>query len=302
MARYLERAEWRARFVDVNYHLLIESSPRDTEPWSPLLAITGDQEQFAARYSQADQDSVLGFFTFDTNNPSSIRSCISAARENARALRHRISSELWFELNTLYLDSQGWSAELIASEGVFQFFSALKDRFYRIAGISHGTMPRDLSYDFIQLGAMLERADNVTRLLDAKYHFLLPSAEQVGGPVDTMQWGAVLRCASALEAYRSRYGNLIEVEQLVDFLLFDGSFPRSARFSLDSLEVSLARISSHRSQSPRANPDTSTLEWMLTTRNASSIIRDGLHQFLMAVQDECSAIGNGVFDAYLRFE
>ena len=118
----LERAEWRARLLDVNYHLLIESPPRDAQPWAPLLAIFGERELFAETYTTADDASILNFFALDTDNPNSIRSCINTARNNAISLRHYISSELWLDLNTLYLNAQEWTPELFVSPGVFAFF------------------------------------------------------------------------------------------------------------------------------------------------------------------------------------
>ena len=297
-ARYLERAEWRARLVDVHYHLLVESPPHATEPWAPLLAITGEREAFAARYAEADERSVLLFFTFDVANPSSIRSCVDAARENARALRHRISSELWLELNTLYLDAHAWSPAGLEETGVFGFFAELKDRFYRIAGIVEGTLPRDLGYEFMTVGKLLERSENVTRLLDVKYHYLLPRTEDVGGPIDLLQWAAVLRSASALEAYRRVYGNAIAVDRVVELLLFEPTFPRSARFCVDHLTGALGRIAA----GDAGELPTATLAGTLAGADPARVIAAGLHEFLLDVQDDCARIGTAVFDEYLRFE
>ncbi|MDO8433873.1 MAG: alpha-E domain-containing protein [Candidatus Binatus sp.] len=157
--------------------MLFGATPRDAQPWAPLLAIFGETESFKTRYADADESSVLNFFTLDPDNPSSIRNCIRNARANSLSLRHYISSELWLDLNTLYLAAEEWTPELFTSPGVFAFFAVLKDCFYRIAGIRQSTTPRDLAYDFMQLGIMLERAECVARMLDVKYHFLLPRLE-----------------------------------------------------------------------------------------------------------------------------
>lgn len=303
-ARHLERAEWRARLVDVHYHLLIESPPHATEPWAPLLAITGERDAFKERHDTADEQSVLDFFTFDQTNSSSIRRCLCSARENARALRHRVSSEFWLELNGLYLDAQSWSPATLEQAGVFGFFAELRDRFYRLDGIVGGTLPRDLGYEFLTVGELLERNENVARLLDVKYHYLLPRAEDVGGPVDLLQWAAVLRSASALEAYRRAYGNAIAVDGVVELLLFDPTFPRSARFCVDRLAAALQRIAA---AEPGATPTsralpTDTLAGMLSGSSSGDVLRTGLHDFLMEVQDECARIGTAVFDDYLCFE
>lgn len=305
MARYLERAEWRARLADVNYHLLVESPASEPHPWAPLLAITGDGELFAQYHDAPSEPRVLDFFTFETRNPSSILSCINAARDNARNLRHRLSSELWLEINTLFLDAQQWSHAVFEQDGVYGFFSELRNRFHRLAGIRDATLPRDIEYDFMTVGTMLERAENVSRLLDSKYHRLLPRMEDVGGPVDRMQWAAVLRSASALEAYRRVYGNHIAVERVVEFLLFDPGFPRSARFCIDQLQAAAERIEAAAGSEPTINTPGSAcgrLAVALHDAAAESVIGGGLHEFLMDVQDLCADIGSMIFDKYLRFE
>jgi len=305
-ARNLERAEWRARLVDVNYHLLVETPPRNAEPWAPLLAIFGEREAFAENYATADEESVLNFFVLDLNNQNSIRNCIITARNNALSLRHYVSSELWIELNTLYLAAQVWTPDLFISPGVFAFFSELRDSFYRLSGILQTTIPRDLAYDFMQIGMMLERAEDVARMLDVKYHFLLPRLEDVGGPVDLLQWAAVLRSASGLEAYRKLHGNAIAVDKVIGILLFDASFPRSARFSLDQLAVSLNRIAGEGlcEQPPSTAgahfPALHELEESLKSDRSAHVLKSGLHQFLIQIQDGCAAIGDEVFGRYLR--
>jgi uncharacterized alpha-E superfamily protein len=304
MARYMERAEWRARLADVNYHLLVQSSSNDPYPWKLLLLITGELDLFAEYFEAPTEDAVLEFFGFDARNPSSIRSCINAARENARGLRHRISSELWIEVNTLYLDALNWSPDTFQRMGVYGFFAELKERFYRIAGICQGTLPRDLAYEFLQLGTMLERAESVSRLLDVKYHFLLPHVEDVGGPIDRMQWASLLRSASAFEAYRRVYGNAITVDNVVEYLLFDPGFPRSAVFCFDRLEESLVRIAAAAGEGAPSAPDpvSEAFARALRDNHARTILNAGLHEFLLEVQDHCAAVGSMIFNRYLRFE
>ena len=299
-ARNLERAEWRARLAEVNYQLLIETPPRDLQPWEPLLAIFGEREEFRRLYQSADENSVLNFFTLDADNPNSIRNCINIARSNARALRNHISSELWLGLNTLYLSAQEWTPEVFRSPGVFAFFAELKDSFYRLAGIRRGTMPRDLAYDFMELGIMLERTEDVSRMLDVKYHFLLPRLEDVGGAVDLLQWAAVLRSGSALEAYRKRYGGTIRIDNVVDILLFDSSFPRSALYSVERLGAFLNRIAA---AAPDASPAAAAAGRLLAEIHAkkpADVIHEGLHQFLLHIQDSCAEISELVFEQYLK--
>lgn len=298
-ARYLERAQWRARLVDVNYHLILEVPPRAADPWEPLLGITGEREPFAQRYARADEPSVVNFFTFDKEHPSSIRVCIEAARMNLSSLRHMISSEIWLEMNELYLESHEWSPGTLERKGFSAFFTELRNHFYAITGIVRSTMPRDLAYDFLEIGTMLERADNVARLLDVKYHYLMPLMEDIGGPSDARQWAAVLRSASALEAFRKLYGNAIRVDRVVEIMLFDPNFPRSARFSAERLGAALERVAAC-AVGPAVVPASGDrLLTMLRTNRAGGVIVAGLHEFLLEIEQECAVVSDAACADYM---
>jgi len=301
-ARYLERAHWRARLVDVNYHLLLEVPPRDADPWEPLVRITAEQELFETKHSHATEASVIDFFVFDTENPSSIRSCIESVRSNLSPLRHLISSELWLAVNRLYLETQSWSAQALAVSGVSAFFAELQRHFYTIDGIIVNTMPRDLTYDLLAMGTMLERPDNVSRLLDVKYHYLLPRLEDIGGPADIRQWAAVLRSASAFEAFRKVYGNAIRVNRVVEILVFDPSFPRSMRFSIERVAEALRRISLREEEPTPEIPPCGELLAKLHAGSADQTIKDGLHEFLLGVEADCARVADDVFARFMALE
>jgi uncharacterized alpha-E superfamily protein len=298
-SRYLERTQWRARLVDVNYHLILEVPPRDADPWEPLLGITAERDIFARRYASADEASVVNFFTFDHDNPASIANCIEAVRLNLSSIRHLISSEFWLAVNRLYLKMRDWSPRQLAAIGLSAFFADLRESFYAINGVIDTTMRRDAAYDFLEIGAMLERTDNIARLLDVKYHYLLPRIEDVGGGADLRQWAAVLRSASALEAFRQIYGNSVRVDRVVQMLIFDPMFPRSARYSADRLSAALERLASN--GGPAEGPHTMAegLTAMLTGGSAGSMIASGLHEFLVAMENQCAVISNSVMHEYM---
>jgi uncharacterized alpha-E superfamily protein len=301
-ARYLERAHWRARLVDVNYHLLLEVPPRDADPWEPLVRITAEQELFVAKHSHATEAAVIDFYVFDKENRSSIRNCIESVRANLSPLRHLISSELWLAVNRLYLETRGWSAQALAAAGVSAFFAELQRHFYTIDGIIVNTMPRDLTYDLLAMGTMLERPDNVSRLLDVKYHYLLPRLEDIGGPADLRQWAAVLRSASAFEAFRKVYGNAIRVNRVVEILVFDPAFPRSMRFSIERLAQALERVSLREEEPVPEIPPCAELLAMLEAGSADQTIAAGLHEFLIDVESRCARLSDHVFDRYMSLE
>ncbi|HLW72238.1 MAG TPA: alpha-E domain-containing protein [Candidatus Binataceae bacterium] len=298
-ARYLERAQWRARLVDVNYNLLLEVPPRDIDAWEPLLAITGEAESFNAHHNQADERTVVNFFALDPANPASIRSCIEAARTNLRSIRHQISSELWLEVNRLHLDAANWPADAFALGALNAFFATLRERFYTISGVVWNTMTRDIAYDFFELGTMLECADNVARLLDVKYHYLLPRLEDVGGAADIRQWAALLRSASSLEAFRRIYGNALRVDRVVDLLLFNGAIPRSARYCADRIAAALARIAALDSDGSAPQLGQERLIGWLADSSADIAITGGLHEFLLGFQSECAALATRIAAAYM---
>jgi uncharacterized alpha-E superfamily protein len=310
LTRYLERAEWRARLLDVNYRLLVENPVHVSDEWWPLLAVTGEWDLFAEHYNAYDERSILAFFTFDPHNRSSIASCIEYARENCRAARNRVSSELWLEINTLHLEARGWTSELMLSGGLVPFFAQLRARFYRISGVIENTLPRDEAYDFLSLGKWLEAAENVTRLLDTKYHFLLPGLDDTGSSLDLSQWSALLRSASALELYRNAYGNSIRVERVVEFMIFDEAFPRAARSCIDRLETALDRIASAcPSELQRSGPSPATkvpsayvLSSKLHAGSGPAAIASGLHEYLLAIQADCAAIGDEIYTSYFKYE
>jgi uncharacterized alpha-E superfamily protein len=299
---YRARAYGPPRLLDVNYRLLVESPAHTADGWWPLLAITGEWDLFGEHYAAYDERSILAFFTFDPHNRSSITTCLEYARENCRAARHRISSELWLEVNTLYLESKRWTFEVMRSRGLLPFFAGLRERFYRIAGVMQTTVARDSGYDFLSLGRWLESAENVTRLLDTKYHFLLPQPASADSPLDLSQWAALLRSASALESYRGVYGNAIGAEQVVEFMLFNRAFPRAARFCVERLEAALGRIAAGCENPPDKIPTAYSLGGRLRADSASAAIGGGLHEYLLAIQDDCAAIGEEIFTAYFKCE
>ena len=242
MSRYVERAENVARFIDVNFQLMLDEPGGEDRQWQPLVNTTGDHEEFSKRHGAATQENVIKFLTFDAANPNSILSCLRQARENARTVREIISSEMWLQLNKCYLMVQSAAEDLNWLDSANEFFSAVKQASHLFSGITDATMTHGEPWHFARLGQMLERADKTSRILDVKYYILLRSAEDVGTPLDDIQWAAVLRSASAFEMYRKCHGR-ISPRGVVEFLLLDREFPRAVQFCLLAARDSLHAIS-----------------------------------------------------------
>ena len=185
---------------------------------------------------------MIRFLTFDANNPNSIISCLRAARENARTIREAISPEMWEQINTYYLMVNAAASDQRMMESPYSFFSEVKRASHLFDGVTEATMLHDEGWHFYRVGRLLERADKTSRLLDVKYFILLPSAADVGTPLDDIQWAAVLRSASALEMYRKRHGH-IAPDKIIEFLVLDREFPRSVHYCLTSANDSLHAIS-----------------------------------------------------------
>ena len=294
MARYIERAENVARFMDVNLHLALDASPRGhlgaAGQWQPIVDTSGDRAVFLERYSQATRENVIFFLAFDDHNPNSIYSCVRAARENARSVRETISSEMWEQANSLYLLLTG-AAGNVSPDELPDFFRSVRMGCHLFEGISTATMSHNEAWHFSRLARCLERADKTTRILDVKYYVLLPSVSDVGTPYDDIQWAAVLKSVSGFEMYRKRHGRILP-DSIVDFLLLDNEFPRAVRYSLGRADQSLHRITGTAlgTFSCPCEQRLGQLRAELDFADVHSILVEGLHEFLDGLQTKMNTI------------
>jgi len=299
MSRYVERVENLARFIDVNWHMALDVPGDPSSQWQPLVAVTGDMERFQADYGRADRESVIRFLVFDANYPSSIFSCLSAARENARMVRQFITLEMWEQLNQMYLAMRDAVSRHAPGDLNHEFFTNFIVDCQLFTGITDSTMSHEEGWNFMYLGRMLERADKTTRLLDVKYFILLPSVSYVGTPYDDLLWGAVLRSASAFEMYRKRYHRIMP-ERVVNFLIFDRYFPRAVRHCIVMADRVLHAISdtapgTYRNQAERR---LGKLKALLDFAELEEIMDTGVHQFLDEIQGHINEVGDAIFDTF----
>ena len=212
MARYIERAENMARILDVtaNMALVPNAALSEAALWQPALEISGNADAFNARFSDYTASNVIHYLAMDPENPSSIYSALHSARENARAVRVAMTSETWENINALWLEFSQFEGKDLAVSGLREFCDWVKARSHLFRGVSFGTMLRDDAFQFLRLGTFIERADNTARLLDVKYHLLLPKEQEVGGGVDYYEWSAVLRSVSAFQAYQKVFNDTIQ--------------------------------------------------------------------------------------------
>jgi uncharacterized alpha-E superfamily protein len=299
MSRYVERAENVARFIDVNFQLMLDEAGGQDRQWQPLVNTTGDHEEFAKRYGAATQENVIKFLTFDAANPNSILSCLRQARENARTVREIISSEMWLQLNKFYLMVTSAAGKADWLDSANEFFTEVKEASHLFTGITDGTMTHGEAWHFCRLGRMLERADKTSRMLDVKYYLLLRTADDVGTAFDDIQWAAVLRSASAFEMYRKRHGR-IAPQGVVEFLILDREFPRAIQFCLLAARESLHAISDTPLGTFRHPPEKllGQLCSDLSFTSVEEIIHQGLHEYLDELQTDMNQVGAGIVETF----
>ncbi len=304
MSRYVERAENVARFIDVNTWLSLDLPAGYQEQWSPLVHTTGDDALFAKLYNQASKQNVIHFLTFDTRNPNSIFSAITAARENARLARQYITLEMWEQINRFYLTVQTGARS--AARGFSprpDFFSEVTTASHLFLGTLYATMSHNEGWHFCRLGRLIERADKTSRILDTKYYLLLPSVAAVGTPYDDIMWGAVLRSTSAFEMYRKRFQQ-ISPDRIVEFLVLDREFPRAIHYCVGSAETSLHLISGTPmgTFSNEAEMHLGRVCADLNYVKVREIIKRGLHEFLDDVQVRLNLVGDAVENSFFALQ
>ncbi len=290
MARYIERAENVARFIAVNQNLMLDLPRGYGDQWQPIVDTTGDRALFLKHYGAATEENVIRFLAFEPQYPNSIYSCILAARENARTVRETISSEMWEQINSLYLLITGESRKPVP-QVLPEFCHSIRMACHLFQGITHVTLSHNEAWHFIRLGTTLERADKTTRILDVKYFILLPSVSDVGTPYDDIQWAAVLKSVSGLEMYRKCYGR-IAPERIVEFLLLDSEFPRAVRFCVARADQSLHGITGTPAGtfSCLSERHLGKLRAELDFAQVDTILQDGLHEFFDSLQEKMNTI------------
>lgn len=300
MARYAERAENVARFLDVSLQVMLDlPGESHGDPWAGVIVATGDEESFAARYDVATRDTVVRFLTVDPESPNSIVNCVRLARDNARSIREAISSETWEQVNKWHLLVR----EAAASDGIVEdphdFLAAMKEASHLFVGVTYLTMTHGEGWQFGRLGRSLERADQTSRIVDAKQALLLARSPEVGHSLDEIQLSALLRSVSALEMYRKRYGRF-DHSSVVEFLTLDKLFPRSIRHCLDVAQRSLAAVAGTPSDAPVTKPERLlgrvVAEYEYAT--VDDILSAGLHEKLDELQSKLNDVGLAVYETF----
>ncbi|MFP5467680.1 MAG: alpha-E domain-containing protein [Gammaproteobacteria bacterium] len=297
MSRYTERAENTARMLDVNYQtsLLPQSAAVAQVGWEGLLSISELMPSFVARYGESaiTPRNVLEFMVRDENNPSSIVSCLKAARENARAVRGALTTEVWETQNSTWLKLAGYLKTRDFERDPGAFFEWVKHRSHLSRGVAIGTMLQDDAFHFYRMGTFLERADNTARLLDVKFHAVqsdfFGAASEQDQEYDFYHWSSILRSVSAFEIYRKVYRDVIAPERVAELLIIRPDMPRSLAASMNEVVSNLRVVANdHSGETERR---AGKLRADLQFARIDEILATGLHAYLTQFLDRVNDLG-----------
>jgi uncharacterized alpha-E superfamily protein len=335
MARYMERAENTARMLDVNYQmsLLPQSDDVAERGWRGLLSISELTGDFAKRHGAVTPKSVIDYMVSDAANGSSIRSCLMAARENARAVRGTLTTEVWETQNQTWLEFQRRVDDDAFQRSPGEAFEWVKFRSHLSRGVTVGTMLQDEAFHFLRIGSFLERADNTARLLDVKFHAVdteffgfgsglgrergpnvrqsqsqsqgaapgrEPASSEDGGKdveFDFYHWSAVLRSVSGFEVYRKVYRNVIRPEKVAELLILRPDMPRSLAACMSEVVTNLRQVAN--AQSADTLRLAGRLEADLRFGRIDEILATGLHAYLTQFLERVNALGAGISRDFL---
>jgi uncharacterized alpha-E superfamily protein len=301
MVRYVERADNLARLIDVNRQRLLDFESLDSERlrgfWKPIIQSTGDEELFHSLYDESGSDEVIRFMTADLRNPNSIVSCISLARENARTVRDQLSDELWEEINALHLFTKSHEAGQLLISDPPKYYENVRRSALTFLGIAASTTSRDEAWEFMDLGRHLERADKTTRFLDISTY--LPAGSE-SDSTGVLHWTAILRSCGAMGAFRAGHHEL-SARGVLDFLIFSKTFPRSVRYCVERVDLSLHQISgtARGTFSNEAEREAGLLLAALNFGSTDEAFEVGLHDFLDGLQVRFNKIADAVFETYV---
>ncbi len=297
MGRYMERAENLARILEVGYRMSqmpdLEGGGTRNEWPSSAVAAAGEAG-LLKKHGEANLETVISYIALDADNPSSIHACLKTARTNARAVRTALTNEMWESLNDTWLEFSGQWLKSLNKDNLLPFLDWVKTRSTLFRGAMLGTMLRDEAYHFINVGGFLERTDNTARILDVKFHVLLPEGQMIGGSVDYYQWATVLRSVSALGSYHWVYRDAIEPWKVAELLILRHEMPRSLVYTLSQVDRYLGTIARNHGQRYDCQRLAGKMHAELDYAKIQDIYQAGLHEYLTKFLERNSALGQEI--------
>ncbi len=302
LARYMERADFLARVIQASRRLaaMPKAYVGAESEWESVLLSSGAAYAFQASGRVLDEANVIEFLTFAPDNPGSIRNCIELARTNARAVRTALTLDMWEAINGGYIEMTTIEqSRSRTGEDLTRFLDFIKQVSLAYDGGAYRTMLRNNAYWFSRVGLFIERADNTARLLDVKYHVLLPETEVVGGSLDYFQWTAILRAVSANTAYHWVYRQSLKPWLVADLLILRPEMPRSLISCYESVLSNLDRLATSHGRQGAAQRQARTVYGKLENMSMASVFQGGLHEFIQEFTADNNRLGALVSEQYL---
>ncbi|MBW4698519.1 MAG: alpha-E domain-containing protein [Aphanocapsa lilacina HA4352-LM1] len=306
LGRYIERAENTARVVADYYQTLLdigEQANHASQRWEMVLEVVGEMDAYQERYPAVQPAQVEQFVTFDRTNPSSILSCVTQARENARGIRDQISSELWLALNRLYLELRGarWEGDVDAE--ALGFYEKVKEQSGLIDSLIDSTILHDTGWRFLRLGRFFERALQTARILQVRYRLINPQSALAERPIEVQQWLSLLRSVSGSEIYSKLYRATVAPRSVAALLVLNPRFPRSLRFATSQVSniLGLLAASQPGSYTSEAERLSGRLANELVYSTLEEIERTGVVPYLLQKESELNLIGNHIHNYYFGY-
>ena len=301
LSRYVERGECLARILETTQRLasLPSAYGGKTNEWESAVETAGVHAGFFEKYDEANSETVVAYLAFDRDNPSSILNCFETARHNARSVRTALTMEMWETINGAWIELRRMSGKSLAGEELSRFLGWVKEIGLRFDGSASRTMLRNDIYDFSRLGVMLERADNTARILDVKYHLLLPAEGEVGGGLDYYQWQAILRAVSAATSYHWVYRQSLKPWLVADLLILNDQMPRSLAACYGELVRHLDELARAYGQQGPAQRTARASRARLENSEIRLIFQNGLHEFIEGFIADNNRLGVAIHEQYL---
>jgi uncharacterized alpha-E superfamily protein len=300
IARYMERAETAARLLEVGARIaLLPSAAGYRNEWDSLLQAVGNYDGFARKYGDPVQRNIESFLFFDRDNPSSVASCITSARENGRIVRTALTSQVWDALNTAFQELRQLERTPRSQLELSRLTEWTMRHSAMVRGAIDATLLRNDGWDFLNLGYYLERADNTARLMDVKYYVLLPRADFVGSGLDNYQWTTLLRAMSAHRAFHWAYGGEVTAGKIAHFLILNPQCPRSLVTCIEGVTGHLERLGKDYGACSEVQVGARSMLTGLTDLKVEDIFDEGLHEFLSRFIRETARLGSAVHETYL---
>lgn len=302
MYRYLERAENTLKLIETGQRIALTRSGSSDDDWNSVLATADSGKRYRSYHEKVTKDGTINWLLRDLNNPSSVLSCVAAARQNARLIRTALTYEVWEAVNSAYMYARHALARKVSERELAEVLGEIRQRATLVRGTTHGTMLRNDIYNFARIGTFLERADSTARILDVKYYVLLPSIAAVGSSIDNVQWESILRSVSARGGFRMEYGSSGNARDIAQFLILDQRLPRSLAFCAQQICDNLGELSQSYGGEQPCLALARELANQRLSQTIDAIFDGGLHEFIREIIDLLIGLSGQIERDYRFYE